>query len=343
MSVKHLLLVSALLLLSFQIGAQQSTRIAFGCCMDHRERQAVFDTLTFADPEVFVYLGNTLDVSADDMDDMLEAYDVFNRFRGPKVLRRQSAVLSVWNKTDYQIAGHAGANNPLKYAVRNHFLTFWREPISSPRMFQQHGIAKAVIFGESPHRVQVIVLDGRWNRDALTEVDWFERIRRSFDAETGTYLPNPAGTLLGEEQWQWLREQLQQPAEVRVLMSATPFFAPANGYDSWALYAREQQRLIDMLQQLQPKRLVLASGARGFGELVKIDGVLTYPLWQVTSGYLSDDSATPYNYAQRHGGAYQESRYGQIEVRWETAPEVILTLRDVDGRALTEQTVEFSN
>jgi len=323
--------------------AQQSTRVAFGCCMDHSERHDVFDALNLADPEVFVFLGNTVDVDAGDMDDMLEAYDVLNRFRGPKVLRRQSAVMSMWNRTDYAIDGQAGTNNPLKYAVRNHFLTFWREPISSPRMFQEHGIAKAVVFGEAPQRVQVIMLDGRWNRDPLTRVGWVERLTRALDSEQGPYLPNPSATLLGDAQWQWLAEQLQEPAEVRVLMSATPFFAPVNGYDSWAMYATEQQRLVEMLQQLQPQGLVLATGDRGFGELAKIDDVLSYPLWQVTSGYLSSASEAPYRFEQRHGDALEQARYGQIEVRWQDTPELILSLRDVDGRALVEQSVGLTD
>ncbi|AVJ56566.1 phosphodiesterase [Idiomarina sp. OT37-5b] len=325
------------------VAAQQSTRVAFGCCMDHSERQEVFDALNLADPEVFVFLGDTVDVDAGDMDDMLEAYEVLNRFRGPRLLRRQSAVMAVWNRMDYQIDGYSGANNPLKYAVRNHFLTFWREPISSPRMFQQHGIAKSVIFGDAPQRVQVILLDGRWNRDALSRVGWFERLKRSFDDNLGPYQASPGGRLLGDEQWQWLREQLQKPAEVRVLMSATPFFAPLNGYDSWAMYAQEQQRLQQLLQEVQPNGLVLAVGDRGFGELVKVDGILEYPLWQVTSGYLSAESHTPYAYNERQGKAQENARYGQIEVRWQQTPELILSLRDVDGRALLEQTLTLPN
>lgn len=341
--LKLIAVVTAIMMSVTPALAQQSTRVAFGCCMDHSERQDVFDALNFADPEVFVLLGNTVDVDADDMDDLLEAYDVLNRFRGPKVLRRQSAVMSVWNRTDYAIDGQAGVNNPLKYAVRNHFLTFWREPISSPRMFQQHGIAKAVVFGEAPQRVQVILLDGRWNRDPLAQVGLVERMKRALDSEQGPYLPNRAAALLGDEQWQWLAEQLQEPAEVRVLMSATPFFAPPNGFDSWSMYGSEQQRLVELLQQLKPNGLVLAVGDRGFGELAKIDDVLGYPLWQVTSGHLSSATQSPYRFAQRQGRAYEQTRYGQIEVSWqETAPELILSLRDVDGRALIEQRVSLT-
>lgn len=338
-----LVIVAISLLLSVASYAQQSTRVAFGCCLNHSERQDVFDALNMADPEVFVFLGNVVDADAGDMDDMLEAYEVFNRFRGPKVLRRQSAVMSIWNNTDYTIDGYRGKDNPSKYAVRNQFLTFWREPVGSPRLFQEHGLAKAVIFGQAPQRVQVIVLDGRWNRDPLSQVGWTERMARKFDAELGPYKANPSGELLGDAQWQWLEEQLKQPAEVRVLMSATPFFAPNNGYDSWSLYSREQQRLERLLKRLQPNGLVLAVGDRDFGELSKIDNILPYPLWQVTAGSISSESASPYASVIRQGRGHEGSRYGQVEVRWlEQGPELELTLRDVNGRVLEQQQLSLT-
>lgn len=324
------------------VKAQQSTRVAFGCCLQHDQRQPVFDALTHSDPDVFVFLGNSLDVDADDMDDLLAEYEVFNRFRGPRLLRRQSAVMSVWGRNDYRMNGNAGRENPIKYAVRNHFLTFWREPISSPRMFQDHGIAKSVIFGNAPQRVQVIVLDGRWNRDPLPLKGWFDRLQSSFNPNQGPYLANPAGQLLGEEQWQWLRDQLQKPAEVRLLMSATPFFAPANGYDSWAMYAQEQQRLTEMLQTIQPQGLVLAVGDRKFGELSRLQDVLPYPLWQISGGSLSAPGDAPYDSQWRVDNATEESRYGQVEVLWQQQPQLTFSLRNEEGRVLQSHEVTLS-
>ncbi|WP_404399847.1 alkaline phosphatase D family protein [Idiomarina seosinensis] len=340
--IKGWLLLSLTLLCGSYANAQQSTRVAFGCCFDHSERQLAFDALTHADPEAFVFLGNALDVNAGDMDDLLDAYDVFNRFRAPKVLRRQSAVLSVWNLKDYRIDGKTGANNPLKYAVRNHYLTFWREPATSSRMFQQHGIAKAIVLGSAPQRVQIIVLDGRWNRDPLPRVGWFERQMRKFDHKQGPYLSNPGGQLLGEEQWQWLAAELEQPAEVRIIMSATPFFAPQNGYDSWSMYPKAQQRLVELLTETKPNGLLLAVGDRGFGELSKVTDVLPYPLWQITAGSIESDDTEPYPSEYRQGPAITQARYGQIEVIWSETPDLRLSLQDVDGRALHSQTLSLS-
>ncbi len=332
------------LLLAFasSVSAQQSTRVAFGCCIDHTSRQEIWDAVNHAQPEVFVFLGDTVDVDADDMDDLLDAYEVFNRYRGPRVLRRNSAVMSVWNRNDYSLDGNGGKNNPNRYAVRNHFLTFWREPATSERLFQTHGIAKSVIFGNEPQRVQVIVLDGRWNRDPLTTVGWMERQTRRFNSDLGPYQANNTGTLLGDKQWQWLAEQLQKPAEVRIIMSATPVLAPANGYDSWALYKREQKRLKELLTELKPSGLLLASGDRFFGEFAKSDEFLSYPLWQVTPGTINFDGDTPYQSSYRDGKAFTESRYGQIEVIWKEQPELVLTLRDIDGRPLDSRKLNLS-
>lgn len=322
--------------------AQQTTRVAFGCCIDHQSRQVVWDAVNHAQPEVFVFLGDTIDVNADDMDDLLDAYEVFNRYRGPRVLRRDSAVMSVWNRQDYSIDGKRGKNNPKRSAVRNHFLTFWGEPVTSSRTFQQHGIAKSVIFGAAPQRVQVIVLDGRWNRDPLTSVSWLERQTRRFNSDLGPYQANPTGALLGEAQWSWLAEQLQQPAEVRIIMSATPIIAPANGYDSWALYPRELKRLKTLLSEQKSAGVVLATGDRGFGEFALAHEFLSYPLWQVTAGSVNAGGDTPYASVYREGDAYPDSRYGQIEVLWREQPELTLTLRDVNGRPLDSRVIPLS-
>lgn len=341
MLIRSVLLL-LLLAVAFSASAQQTTRVAFGCCIDHTKRQEVWDAINHAQPEVFVFLGDTIDENAGDMDDLLGAYEVFNRYRGPRILRRDSAVMSVWNRNDYSLDGKSGKNNPNRYAVRNHFLTFWREPATSERLFQSHGIAKSVIFGSEPQRVQVIVLDGRWNRDALSQVGWMERQTRRFNADLGPYQSNNTGDLLGDEQWQWLAEQFEQPAEVRIIMSATPIIAPANGYDSWVLYQSEQQRLKELLTELKPSGLLLASGDRLFGEFAKSDEFLPYPLWQVTPGSVNFDGETPYSSVYRDGEAYPESRYGQIEVIWKEQPELELTLRDVDGRPLDTRRVPLS-
>lgn len=44
-----------LLAVAFSAPAQQTTRVAFGCCIDHTKRQEVWDAINHAQPEVFVF------------------------------------------------------------------------------------------------------------------------------------------------------------------------------------------------------------------------------------------------------------------------------------------------
>ena len=330
-----------ILTLSLAVQAQQSTRIALGCCVDQSERQAVWDALNLAEPEVFALLGNGVAANADDMDDLLAAYEVFNRYRGPRMLRRNSAFVSTWGEDDYSIDGHVGADNPQRYAVRNHFLTFWREPLTSERMFQEHGIAKSFIIGEAPQRVQVILLDKRWAREPLKKRGLLERVSLYFDDNNGPLQVGDANRLLGEGQWQWLEQQLSKEAEIRILLSEMPFLAPQNGYPSWALFTQEQKRLFALLKNLNVKHVVLGHGGIHFGQIVKAPQLLDYPVWQVSSGTINRDNGTPYQFSQRQGLGEPSTRFGMIEITWSEQPTVTLSLRDVNGRPLTQTTINL--
>ena len=331
-----------ILTLSIAVQAQQSTRIALGCCVDQSERQAVCDALNLAEPEVFALLGNGVAANADDMDDLLAAYEVFNRYRGPRLLRRNSAFVSTWGEDDYSIDGHVGADNPKRYAVRNHFLTFWREPLTSERMFQEHGIAKSFIVGEAPQRVQVILLDTRWAREPLKKKGLLERISNYFDKNTGPLQAGAANSLLGEGQWQWLEQQLSKEAEVRILLSEMPFIAPQNGYPSWALFMQEQKRLFALLKNLDVNHVLLGHGGINFGQIVKAPQLLDYPVWQISSGTINRDDETPYRFNQRQGAGEPSARFGMIEIMWLEQPTVTLSLRDVNGRSLSSTTINLS-
>ena len=39
--------------------------------------------------------------------------------------------------------------------------------------------------------------------------------------------------MLGEAQWSWLRQELQQPAELRLVVSSIQVLAEAHGWKRW--------------------------------------------------------------------------------------------------------------
>ena len=71
----------------------------------------------------------------------------------------------MWDDHDYGL-NDAGAEFMGKDESKRQFLTFFGEPSGSPR-WQRPGVYDAKIFGPPGKRVQVILLDGRYNRSPL--------------------------------------------------------------------------------------------------------------------------------------------------------------------------------
>ena len=72
----------------------------------------------------------------------------------------------------------------------------------------------------------------------------------------GKFVPNadPQATLLGDEQWRWLEEQLRQPAEVRLVASSGQVVADEKGMDEWGNYPFERRRLFEVIEKTERRR-----------------------------------------------------------------------------------------
>ena len=100
--------------------------------------------------------------------------------------------------------------------------------------------------------MQVILLDTRSFRSPLRPTDQ----RGAPGKERYLPDPDPAKTMLGEAQWAWLRAQLQQPAELRLIVSSIQVLAEGHGWERWGNLPRERERLFE---------LIAATGAEGRG------------------------------------------------------------------------------
>ena len=228
----HRMLLGVLLSLSYGVLADPArvqvpdanlevSRIAFGSCAFQSLEQPIFHAVVKAQPDLYLSLGDAI---YGDYDIATKtAYDVT-----PETLRREWQVLAdnpdwrnlvehvpvmaTWDNHDY---GHhsAGAEFPLKAESEKIFLDFFSEPTGSERR-NRPGVYDSKIFGPEGRRVQVILLD---TRSFKSEPVLAQRPTGA-GGSLGKYASNnnPAATLLGEEQWRWLEEELKRPAEAGV-------------------------------------------------------------------------------------------------------------------------------
>lgn len=315
------------------------TRIGFGSCAEGGKEQPIWQAVLAAKPELFLFLGDNVYGDTRDLAVLRAKYAEFARQPGFAKLRDTTPLAATWDDHDFG-EDDAGGDYPQKEASRQAFFDFWGEPVDSPRRARD-GVYASYVFGPVGQRVQVILLDLRYNRTPLVRQEpgarnyrsWaWSRHRKGLEVP-GPYARNPdsAATMLGERQWQWLEQQLATPADVRLIGSSLQVLADFPGWEGWSLFAHDQQRLIDLIRRSRANGVVFLSGDMHYAELSKLDVNVPYTLWDITSSGLTETwpAATPN--ANRVSDVIREPNFGLIEIDWQGA-QTTVTLAVMDQR-----------
>jgi alkaline phosphatase D len=282
------------------------TRIAIGSCALQWDEQLIWDAVIAAEPDLFLYVGDA----------------IYGDFDGEKV----------YDVSRESLYGRAegGAEFALKDMSKRIFLDFFGYPAEA-RVRDHSGIYHAKVFGPAGRRVQIIMLDTRYNKGPYVLAERPEGAGGSlgkFAPQTDTTV-----TLLGEEQWTWLEQQLREPAEVRFVVSSTQIVADQKGMDEWGNYPHERRRLFDLIESTDANGVVLLSGNVHYTEVSQTDEgpyLLTdftaSGLTHVNQGYA--DAANRYRVA----GPYVDRNVGLVEIDWEEGPTMTLRAIGSDGQ-----------
>jgi alkaline phosphatase D len=314
------------------------SRIAFGSCSDQDKPLPIFETIAAARPELMLFLGDTMYA---DLDRKVEVTPQVIRDKYAQLARLPTfqklkaacpRMLGTWDDHDYGI-NDAGAEWKHKAEAQQALLDFYGVPAADPRR-QRQGVYHAQVFGPPGQRLQVILLDTRYHRSPLKKGAFDPRLRLV------PYLPNtdPDATMLGNEQWRWLEEQLKQPAELRLLVSSIQVLADEHPFEKWANFPRERERLYELLRRTGAEGVLILSGDRHHGEISLDTQVLDYPLYDITASGFNQASKSwraPERNSKRVAAVPYGDHFGWIAVDWKQPdPPVLVQLRDVEGDAL---------
>lgn len=328
------------------------TRIAFGSCSKESSPQPIWSAVLAKQPGLFMFLGDNIYGDTRDMEVLKAKYRKLATIDGFHRLRITTPVVATWDDHDYG-ENDAGADYPMKEQSRRIFLDFWGEPADSPRRTRD-GVYTSHVFGPEGRRVQVILLDLRYNRTPIrtspflaSEAAYAEWSRREGEAGRevpGPYVrdPHPGATMLGERQWAWLEEQLRQPADVRLIGSSLQVLADFPGWEAWGNYPHDQQRLFQLIRDTRANGVVLLSGDTHYGELSRLDGNVPYPMYDLTSSGLTQVWHVPVPNALRQGGqSFRQANFGLVEIDWE-ARRLALNLHDEAGKTLLRREIPLA-
>ena len=309
-------------------------RIAFGSCAKHWQPQPIWEAIIVKKPDLFLFLGDNIYGDTDGKTAWLvsggQMTGEWNRLADKPEFRRARAAfpfMATWDNHDY--GSHAGGVEfPVKEESKEVFLNFFGEPEDSPRR-KRSGIYDARIIGPEGKRLQVIVLDTKYNRSAYTK-DPTPRDERLKAGRVGGYVPDeaPAKTHLGAEQWAWLEEELKKPADLRLLCSSTQVIPDEKGMDEWGNFPHERQRLIDLAKAAG--NVVLLSGNVHFAEISRDEAS---GLTEFTSSGMTHVNELYGKAANRYriGEPFVDLNFGMLEIDWEEK-NVTLSACGVDGQ-----------
>ena len=318
--------------------------IAFGSCLDQDHPQPVWTAVNAESPDLFVFLGDNIYGDTEDMDVMRDKYRKLANNSGFAKLRASTPTIAIWDDHDFG-QDDAGLEYPEKEASRQVMLDFWDEPADSERRTREDGIYTAYEYGPEGRRVQIILLDLRWNRTALHAVTLGKLNPVRIAKDMGPYIADedPEAILLGEPQWSWLEEQLGKPADLRIIGSSIQLLPEFSGWESWANFPDERRRLFSLLRKLDSKGVIIISGDTHWSELSQVDDATIYSLWEITSSGLTKEWKKVSPNVHRVGEAYPEANYGLIEIDWESrSPSIAFSIKDVAGNTVMSQQLALS-
>ncbi len=288
------------------------TKIAIGSCCNQAGNLSIFKAIKNKTPDIYVAMGDNIysdNILGGDFASFLQSqYDLLGNNYDFRQLRANVPVVATWDDHDYG-QNNAGAEFPYKAVAKDKFLTFWQIPSNSPRRTHD-GVYDSYMFGDADHKVQIIVLDCRNFLNVIS-------------AEPISATSDTTKTILGAAQWAWLGQELLKPAKIRIILSSTQLCTAQNGWETWANYPHEIERMFKTIKDAHAEGAFVISGDVHYAEFSRRSKVGQYPLYDFTSSGLThtENAASVNQY--RLGTAYVALNFGMINIDWNASPVTI--------------------
>ncbi|CAG9313596.1 unnamed protein product [Blepharisma stoltei] len=272
--------MALLLWLIFTIYKATALLLTVGSCagLFGASNPDIWKSIKALNPDAFIWLGDA--IYADQMilplvfrsateEEWKKKYATLKNAEGYKELRESIRILGVWDDHDY------GKNNenkyyPYKSLSKELFLDFIDEPKNSIR-YQREGIYDSYDFIENGKKIKVILLDDR------------------------TYLdpPGPDSDNLGEIQWEWLKNELDDKADLYLVMNGLQINVEDRITVTEKWFEKGRKRMLDILDS--KPGVILVTGDVHHSEILKID-CYSYPIYEIVSSGLTHSVNTQYGF-----------------------------------------------
>ena len=292
--------------------SRKVTSIGFGSCLNPTKSFEVLKTIGERKPDLFLMLG---DITYSDTISPIELARDYQKLKAHPKFRffkkRTSRFIGVWDDHDYGL-NDMGSDHPNKEQMKEVFWDLYERPYNTI-LKQRNGVFQSLISGTGPFKLQVIILDTRYNRTGL------KQSRDVLSGKVGN-VPNTDSNaqVLGEEQWSWLQKELSQNVDLRIIVSSIQVINKEHHFEKWQNFPKERERLLEMIKSNLSVPTLLLTGDRHFHELSNMKLDSNSSLYEFTSSGLN--VANPKSGTEKNLHRIRSSNangFGWIDVNWQ--------------------------
>jgi len=332
--MKNLLFIALIFLVSCEknepsvnIKPSHVYSIGFGSCLTQEKPMPIFNAIKSENYDLFLMLGDNV-YGDTDSNDLIELRDAYEKQRENfDRLNLNFPFEAIWDDHDYG-KNDGGKEYIYKEEAEQIFLDFWNIPQDDIRR-NRPGLYFEKTQEIDGISIQMIFLDTRFFRDALLPTDEKGAPgKERYVPHTDTSL-----TMLGEDQWTWLQDQLDKEVDHKIIVTSIQFLAMGHGWEAWKTLPHERQRLIDLVDQSSSEVLFI-SGDRHRGGLYQFSTQSGKVISEMTSSSLNlafanDEEDGPL----RSGPTFVQENYGEILLDKSTNT-LTVNLKDNQGKII---------
>jgi len=232
--------------------------IALGSCAEQDKEQKIWNSISKKNPDLFIFMGDNVYIDSHDPKDMEAAYLMLANNPNFATFKTSTLVIGTWDDHDYGLSD-GGKDFAGKIAAKKAFVKFFDYHELKQLQGDERGVFHTKKLSINNKKIQIILLDTRWYRDDLQKS--FLNKEQQENLELGPYQPdwNKNKTMLGDEQWNWLKNELQKPFDFRIIVSSIQVIPEYTGWESWANFPFEREKLLDMVYDFSDN-VVFVSG-----------------------------------------------------------------------------------
>lgn len=294
----------------------ESLHIGFGSCLHQDKESPILTQWEKESFDLILLLGDNIYADSLVATEKIPAYK--KQFERPewKSIRSQSQILAVWDDHDYGI-NDSGGEYLDKEKSREIFISQMGSLMPQGQRFgtkEGKGIFHSYFLTFKEKKVHIVIPDTRFFRSPLKRKFW------SYFTGKSQYSPNEddEATLLGEEQWTWLEEELNKPSDLLVFASGIQVIPTEQPFEKWGNFPKERDRLFRLLDSAKTSDLVILSGDRHIAEIYEYRFSDKRKFIEITSSSLNlplPFLPLEYDSEYKLGSAFKHENYGSLLIQ----------------------------